>query len=156
MSDTTKERRTGKAPAPQRAPDRFMRLYRTAFWRGLYRFARWFVLFVFRSVFMRLDVRGREHVPRTGPLVVCSNHIHNFDPVVVGAALPRGLLYMAKKELFAVPGLRQLIRTFGAFPIDRGSADRAALRYAVNAVDEGFALLMFPEGTRSGTGRIER
>jgi 1-acyl-sn-glycerol-3-phosphate acyltransferase len=157
MSATTKERTANTKPAPQRdAADRYMRLYRTALWRVVYRAARFIVRVVFRAVFMRLEVRGKANVPRSGPLVVCSNHVHNFDPVVVGAAVPRALLYMAKKELFAVPGLRGLIRFFGAFPIDRGAADRAALRYAVNAVGEGFALLMFPEGTRSITGRIER
>jgi 1-acyl-sn-glycerol-3-phosphate acyltransferase len=126
-----------------------------AVWRGIYRLSRLLVRIILRTVFMRLEVRGKVNTPRTGPLVVCSNHVHNFDPVVVGAAVPRALLYMAKKELFTVPGLRQLIRFYGAFPIDRGTADRAALRYAVHAVEEGFALLMFPEGTRSVTGRIE-
>jgi 1-acyl-sn-glycerol-3-phosphate acyltransferase len=157
MSAMAKEQATETKPAPQRGGgDRYMRLYRTAVWRFLYRAARFVVRVVVRAFFMRLEVRGRANVPRSGPLVVCSNHVHNFDPVVVGAAVPRALLYMAKKELFAVPGLRHLIRFFGAFPIDRGAADRAALRYAVNAVDEGFALLMFPEGTRSVTGKIER
>jgi 1-acyl-sn-glycerol-3-phosphate acyltransferase len=157
MSTAMKEQTPRSAPAPQRGePDRYMRLYRTPLWPVIYRASRALVRSVFRILFMRLEVHGRANVPRTGPLVVCSNHVHNFDPVVVGAAIPRALLYMAKKELFAVPGLRQLIRFYGAFPIDRGAADRAALRYAVNAVTEGFALLMFPEGTRSSTGKIER
>jgi 1-acyl-sn-glycerol-3-phosphate acyltransferase len=133
-----------------------MRHYRTTFWRVCYQIARWIIMLVFRSLFMHLEIRGQENVPRKGSLIVCSNHLHNFDPVVVGVAIPRSMLYMAKKELFAIPALRQVIRFFGAFPIDRGAADRAALRYAVNAVDEGFALLMFPEGTRSVTGKIER
>lgn len=137
------------------ARDRVHPFRRTAAWRQLYMLARRFFYVALRPL-MRLEVRGRERVPRTGAVVICCNHLHNFDPLVVGAVIPRPILYMAKKELFPVPLIGGFIALFGAFPVDRGAADRAALRYAVHAVEEGFALLMFPEGTRSLSGKIER
>jgi len=100
-------------------------------------------------------VEGVEHVPPQGPLLVVSNHLHNADPVLVAVAIPRPLHYMAKKELFAIPVLRRLITYFGAFPVDRGKADRNAIRLADARLAEGFAVGMFPEGTRSVTGTMQ-
>lgn len=153
---TATPRTTPSAPPARRDNrDRVDRFHRTRLYRGIYRATRWLVRAAFVPL-MRLDVRGRENVPRRGPLIVACNHLHNFDPAVVGAVFPRNLCYMAKKELFAVPVLRHLIRFYGAFEIDRGAADRAALRFAVHVVEDGEALFMFPEGTRSVTGRIEK
>jgi len=143
-------------PPPHRDErDRVDPFRRTRLYGALFRAARW----AFRAAFvplMRLDVRGLEHVPRRGALIIASNHLHNFDPEVVGAVIPRTVFIMAKKELFAIRGIGAFIRFFGAFPVDRGAADRAALRYAVHLVEDGEALLMFPEGTRSRTAKIER
>jgi len=142
-------------PAHRDARDRVDPFRRTRLYGAMFRATRW----AFRAAFvplMRLDVRGIENVPRRGPLIVASNHLHNFDPEVVGAVIPRTTFIMAKKELFTVPIVGGFIHFFGAFPIDRGAADRVALRYAVHLVEDGNSLLMFPEGTRSLTGRIER
>jgi 1-acyl-sn-glycerol-3-phosphate acyltransferase len=61
---------------------------------------------------------------------------------------------MAKEELFAVPGLAQLIKLYGAYPVNRGSPDRAALRAAVKCIEDGWAVGVFLEGTRTPDGRI--
>lgn len=137
------------------ARDRVDRFHRTRRYAAIYMGTRNMIGLALH-VLMRMTVRGRQYVPRTGPLIVASNHLHNFDPMVVGVAMPRPLFYMAKKELFAVGAAGRIIGFFGSFPIDRGTADRAALRYAVHVVEDGFALCMFPEGTRSVTGKIER
>lgn len=142
-------------PAHRDERDRVDAFRRTPLYGAMFRATRW----AFRAVFvplMRLDIRGIENVPRHGPLIVASNHLHNFDPEVVGAVIPRTTFIMAKKELFTVPIVGGFIHFFGAFPIDRGAADRVALRYAVHLVEDGYSLLMFPEGTRSLTGHIER
>ncbi|MHB8645952.1 MAG: lysophospholipid acyltransferase family protein [Thermomicrobiales bacterium] len=143
-------------PPPHRDErDRVDAFRRTRLYGAMFRATRW----AFRASFvplMRLEVRGIENVPRRGPLIVASNHLHNFDPEVVGAVIPRTTFIMAKKELFAVPIVGGFIHFFGAFPIDRGAADRVALRYAVHLVEDGHALLMFPEGTRSRTAKIEK
>lgn len=104
---------------------------------------------------MRLSVRGREHLPREGAVLVVCNHISQVDPPILGvAALPRKSYYMAKIELFRPPILREIIYNLGAFPVDRGASDRRALRIARDILARGDQLLMFPEGTRSRNGRL--
>jgi 1-acyl-sn-glycerol-3-phosphate acyltransferase len=100
----------------------------------------------------RLKVYGRERVPRHGGIVVASNHFHWLDPAALGAASPRVLYYMAKIEAHRAPGLGQLIRAFGCFPVRRGESDRDAVRTMRRVVAEGKALGLFVEGTRQGSG----
>jgi 1-acyl-sn-glycerol-3-phosphate acyltransferase len=100
----------------------------------------------------RLDVFGAERVPLTGGLVVAANHFSWVDPPALGAACPRTLHYMAKVEAHRVPGLGQLMRSFGAFPVRRGESDRDAVRTMREIVRAGGALGMFAEGTRQRSG----
>jgi 1-acyl-sn-glycerol-3-phosphate acyltransferase len=103
----------------------------------------------------RLRVRGKEHLPRTGPTLVVCNHVSQADPPVLGLSIsPRRTYYMAKEELFRVPGVRRAIWRLGSFPVDRGGADRRAMRLAREVLGRGDLLLMFPEGTRSPEGRL--
>jgi 1-acyl-sn-glycerol-3-phosphate acyltransferase len=99
-----------------------------------------------------LRVYGSERVPATGGLVVAANHFSWLDPPVLGAASPRTLYFMAKVEAHRVPGLGQLMRTFGAFPVRRGESDREAVRTMRQIVRDGNALGMFAEGTRQRSG----
>ena len=81
------------------------------------------------TLLTRLRVYGAERVPARGGLVVASNHFSWIDPPVLGAASPRTLYYMAKVEAHRVPGLGQLMRSFGAFPVRRGESDRDGAGY---------------------------
>jgi len=105
---------------------------------------------------VKLHVVDDHHVPREGGIIVVANHVHNLDPLFISIACPRPLHYMAKKELMDLPVLGRILRWGGAFPINRGHADRTAIRRATATVAQGVALGMFPEGTRSRTVRIER
>jgi 1-acyl-sn-glycerol-3-phosphate acyltransferase len=103
-------------------------------------------------VFTRLRVYGKERVPREGGCVVACNHFSWIDPPALGAACPRTMYYMAKVEAHRVPGLGQLIRAFGTFPVRRGESDREAVRTMRQIVKDGHALGLFVEGTRQRSG----
>lgn len=104
-----------------------------------------------------LDVTGTEKVPPRGGLLVVSNHVGTTDPPITGAYLPRRDLYfMAKSDYFQHPVSRFFIVGYHAFPVVRGSADRAALRQAVGLMRQGHAVLVYPEGHRSPDGVLQR
>lgn len=110
--------------------------------------------FLFRVVFRR-RIFGAENIPASGPLIVASNHISSLDPPVVGTGFWRPGVYMAKEELFRNPLVGAFIRSIRAFPVKRGAPDRASLKYALDALARGEALVIFPEGTRSETGELQ-
>ena len=99
-----------------------------------------------------LRIYGAERMPARGGLVVAANHFSWLDPPALGAASPRTLYFMAKVEAHRVPGLGQLMRSFGAFPVRRGESDRDAVRMMRQIVRDGNALGMFAEGTRQLEG----
>jgi 1-acyl-sn-glycerol-3-phosphate acyltransferase len=102
--------------------------------------------------FSRLRVYGRENVPREGGVVLALNHFHWLDPAAFGAACPRTIYYMAKIEAHRIPGLGQVIRSFGTFSVRRGESDRDAVRTMRKIVADGHALGLFVEGTRQRAG----
>ncbi|MCV9888328.1 lysophospholipid acyltransferase family protein [Metabacillus halosaccharovorans] len=120
---------------------------------SLYPFARSVVAGLLRPTF-RIKVEGLEHFPKEGGVLLCTNHISNFDPPVVGVTAPRKVLFMAKAELFKVPVLKQLLTNFGTFPVKRGGGDREAIRAGLKVLKEGHVLGLFPEGTRSKDGKL--
>jgi 1-acyl-sn-glycerol-3-phosphate acyltransferase len=99
-----------------------------------------------------LRVYGAERVPLEGGLVVAANHLSWIDPPALGTATPRTLYFMAKVEAHRVPGLGQLMRSFGAFSVRRGESDRDAVRTMRQIVRDGHALGLFVEGTRQKSG----
>lgn len=115
-----------------------------------------FIRFLERLLCRKVEIVGKEHVPRRGPLIVASNHLNNADPPIIAAALPRRAVFMAKKEMFEWPVLSWLFKAFGAFPVRRGEVDLAAMRRAMEELEKGMALMMFPEGTRSRDGKLHR
>lgn len=107
-------------------------------------------------VFCRWRVEGKENVPHEGAAIVACNHVSYLDPMTVGAAIaPRRMYYMAKGELFRVPLLSALLTRVGAFPVQRGTADRRALRTTLQLLKAGEMVLVFPEGTRSKDGTLQ-
>jgi len=102
----------------------------------------------------RIETIGQEKIPKEGAVLLCSNHIHNFDPMVVGITTKRPVYFMAKEELFTVPVLGKLVPYLNAFPVKRGMSDREALRKGLSVLKEGKVLGLFPEGTRSKTGEL--
>ena len=96
----------------------------------------------------RVRVIGAENLPAEGGCLLCSNHTSMRDVVVLAAALPRQPRYMAKKELFKIPLLSQLIRALGAFPVDRGGADVSSIKKSIAMIEGGEVVSVFPQGHR--------
>lgn len=107
-------------------------------------------------VFLRLRVYQEAPFPATGGVVVCSKHISFMDPIFVGLKIPRRIRYMAKAELFKVPVLGALIRSLGAFPVNRGKHDLGAMKTSLSILNEGEVLGIFPEGTRIRNNELSK
>ncbi|GEL76143.1 1-acyl-sn-glycerol-3-phosphate acyltransferase [Tenuibacillus multivorans] len=120
-----------------------------------YQFAKTVVKLIFILMF-RIKVIGKENIPKKGPVIICSNHISNFDPPLVGITSPRAIKFMAKEELFRKKGLGLLLTNLNAFPVKRGMRDRNALRTGLKLLSEGKTLGLFPEGTRSKDGEVKK
>ena len=108
---------------------------------------------IFRFLF-RGKTTGNLALPKTGGVVVVSNHGSHLDPPILGHALGRPVAFMAKSELFKVPILSFIISACGAYPVKRGAGDREALRNASNRLIAGWATGVFLDGTRQENGRV--
>ena len=111
------------------------------------------ILWLLFKIGLRLNVEGTENIPKDGPLVIASNHLSLLDPPVIGVAATRKVHFMAKQELF-VPILGDIYKALGAFPVRRGGADRAAINHGIDILKDNKVLAIFPEGTRSKTGKL--
>ncbi len=103
-----------------------------------------------------LHVEDMSKVPAQGPLLIVCNHLSNIDPWIFGGFGPGVLYCMSKRELFNNPIIAWILAGCNCFPIDRGSADRRALRTALDILSRRGRLLIFLEGTRSSTPGMRR
>lgn len=121
--------------------------------KRFYAFAR-LVIRAILPLLLRLRGEGIQRIPVTGPVILTPNHIAWMDIPAMSLLVPRPVHHMAKSELFNIPLLGGLIRLLGAFPVRRGEGDRESLRMAGEVLAAGQVLVVFPEGHRSGTGRL--
>ncbi len=103
-----------------------------------------------------MKTEGRENVPKDTAVIFAANHRTNADPPVVAACSKGRHCFMAKEELFKNPLFGWLIRNLGAFPVSRGKGDMAVIDTAVERLENGTNLMIFPEGTRSKDGKVHR
>jgi glycerol-3-phosphate dehydrogenase (NAD(P)+) len=108
----------------------------------------------FFLVYFRLQRVGREHLPRSGPLLLASNHRSFLDPFVIGTLVRRPVYYMAKRELFEKRWQAWVLNALGAFPVDRGGGDSDAMATARAILARGDCVVVFPEGTRVRPGPL--
>lgn len=109
----------------------------------------------------RVRIEGAiDEIPRAGPVILASNHVSNADPVIVGAwltpALGRRIHWLGKREMFDWPIVGWMARNGGVVPVDRAAADAEAFRMARRVLDDGHVLMVFPEGTRSADGTLQK
>ena len=120
----------------------------------VYSLVSYLIVFPIFRVFFRGKTFGNSNVPKQGPLIVVANHGSDLDPPILGHALGRPVLFMAKEELFKIPFLSWIIRACGAYPVRRGSSDREAIRTATKLLGDNRAIGIFLDGTRQINGRV--
>ncbi len=114
------------------------------------------LLWVLFKVFFGLKFIGKENIPKTGGIIVMPNHSSYFDPPTAGQlAFVRDCRFMARDTLFRNPVFGWIIRHTGAFPVKRGKVDRESWSTFIELVKKGWAVMFFPEGTRTETGEIQ-
>ena len=120
----------------------------------LYHLLKWSVVSPLLHIYFRGRIYGAEKVPRTGGAIAVCNHASYFDPPIISNCLSRPVAFMAKEELFKIPLLKQGIKLYGAYPVKRSTSDRAALRAATKAIENGWIAAIFLEGTRTKDAKI--
>ena len=106
------------------------------FFRGMFR------------LFNRSEVIGTENIPVNEKIIVCPNHVSNWDPIYVSCNIGPQIHWMAKIELSKIPVLNTFLKKMGVFYIDRGASDIGALKTAMKLLKEDKVIGIFPEGTR--------
>lgn len=121
---------------------------------SFYNFIKGIANIVFKTIY-RINVYGEENIKKEGSLILCANHIHNFDPIVLSIAFPRQVNWMAKKQIFKSKILAYFLNKLGAFPVDREEVDLSTFKRALKVLKNERVLGIFPEGTRVKTIDIE-
>ena len=121
----------------------------------LYFIGRCILLPIYKLMFF-YKVNGKKNLPKKGAYIICSNHLSNHDPIMLGVSLSRQVYYMAKAELFKNPFGAMVIKWLGAFPVERGAGDGKAINEAEEVIKKGRLLGIFIDGTRSKTGEFLR
>lgn len=119
----------------------------------MYGFVKFLVRLYFRIVY-NLRYEGRGNIPKDTTVIYASNHRSYADPPLVGSGSRGKLAFMAKEELFQKKLFAWLIRSLGAFPVSRGKGDMGVIDTAVERLNNGRSLMIFPEGTRSKDGKV--
>jgi 1-acyl-sn-glycerol-3-phosphate acyltransferase len=105
----------------------------------------------------RYEMRGRDRIPREGPVLYVANHQSHLDPPAVGLLVTdRPCAFLARKTLFDNKLFGLLLRTLGSVPLDRDRTGIGALRFALDELNAGRCVLLFPEGMRSADGALCR
>ena len=108
------------------------------------------------KLFSNYQVDGRENIPPMGPLIVVSNHLSYIDPSVLSHAVNRRLNFLAKRSIFVGFPISQMLYAYGAHPLNRQGADIAAVRWAREKLSRDGTLVIFPEGTRTIDGKLQK
>ena len=106
------------------------------------------------GLILRTQIIGVENIPKDGAFILAANHVSNWDPPFLGTFIDREVCYMGKEELFSNPIMAWICRNLHVFPVKRGAADKSAIKTAIKLLKDGKCFGIFPEGTRSKTGKL--
>jgi 1-acyl-sn-glycerol-3-phosphate acyltransferase len=101
-----------------------------------------------------VEFSGTGRVPKTGPVLIVANHESDLDPALIASIARRQLTYVAKKELWDNPIQGWFMDRFKSIPVERGTPDRRALTWAIEVLQAGEGVIVFPEGARSRSGEL--
>ncbi len=118
-----------------------------------YRSALFFLRGIFRCL-GGLTLVGEENIPAEGGVILASNHLSHVDPPALSSKTKRHVRFMAKAELWHPKPVGWWMDSIGNFPVRRGTADRRAIKKAIDLLEEGWVIAIFPEGTRSRDGTL--
>jgi 1-acyl-sn-glycerol-3-phosphate acyltransferase len=130
-----------------------LKIRRSKTYFSIFTFIRFSVYILFKIIF-RMKVYGRENIPTSGRLILCSNHLSYIDPVMMGLCIKRQICFMAKAQLFTNKFVTAVVTWFNAYPVNRGAFDRQAIRNSVAILNAEQMIGLYPEGTRSTDGVI--
>jgi len=119
----------------------------------VYKFLTWLTRILFK-IFYKIEVNGVINLPEDSGYMICSNHIHMWDPILIADFTKRPISFMSKKELIDAPVIGWILKKCYAFPVDRGKGDIAAIKTAIEILKNGNVMSMFPEGTRHKDGNF--
>lgn len=114
----------------------------------------WLVSVGIARTYFRATVKGQEHVPASGAFIISPNHRSNLDSPAVALVTKRRMRFMGKESLWKRKWSAWYFTTAGGFPVERATADRAALPACLEVLDRGEPLVLFPEGTRQSGPEI--
>lgn len=112
-----------------------------------------FIFKIITIIIYRPKIIGKENIPKEGNVILCANHVHFWDSVVIIVMLKRKVNVLAKEELFRNKFNRWFASVVGVYPVKRGTADMGAVKTALTLMKEKEMLLIFPEGTRNGLAK---
>jgi 1-acyl-sn-glycerol-3-phosphate acyltransferase len=108
----------------------------------------------FARVYHRVRVLSPCTIPKTGPAILVCNHISGLDPVLIQSACHRLIRWMVAREYYEQKGVKWILDQVGAIPVDRTGRDLAATRAALDALEAGYVLGVFPEGKIETTNEL--
>jgi 1-acyl-sn-glycerol-3-phosphate acyltransferase len=155
MGSTQPKTEIPPKPRSQDYRPEITRLPELNFWRKLARELLHWLARLLLKIFTRASVRGLEHFPRQGPLLITANHLGDLDALACLAFFPRRVDYLSKAELYDYPVLGLIQRIYGTIWVHRGQPDRRALRAALDGLAEGRYISLAPEGRESVSGSLE-